>query len=54
MTHKLAFERFMFDDKTSLGTKLSKADDVEIGYIVELDLNYLDKIKRKQVVCLFV
>ena len=49
MTQNLAYTKFMFDENESLGTKLTRADDSEIAYIVWLHLKNLDKIKHKTV-----
>ena len=39
----------MFDENTSLETILTTPDDSEIGYLLEVDVKYLDKTRKQSI-----
>ena len=48
MPQMLLYYEFKFEADISLNKILNTPDDSDIGYFLEVDLRYPDKIKKKQ------
>ena len=46
MSQILPFDEIDFDKKVKLEDILNSPDDIDIGYFVEIDLNYPKNIKK--------
>ena len=47
MSHSLPYDEIKFDNNVKLEDILNTPDDSDIGYFIEVDLNYPDNIKEK-------
>ena len=47
MSQMLPYDEIKFDRNVKLEDKLNTPDDSDIGYFIEVDLNYPDNIKEK-------
>ena len=47
MSEYLPYDDIKFDKNIKLKDKLNTPDDSDIGYLIEVDLKYLEKIKYK-------
>ena len=47
MSEYLPYDEIIFDNKVKLENTLDTPDDSDIGYLIEVDLKYLDHMKEK-------
>ena len=48
MSQPLPYDEIKFDNNVNLEDILNTPDDSDIGYIVEVDIKYPDKIKKNK------